>query len=73
MSAGLALLPGAVERMDCAVTTLGTLAADLNGSDDEATIAAIRWLFGVLREEVQNVRETVELLDTALKGSEVQP
>jgi hypothetical protein len=73
MKVDLSLLYGAIERTNCGVTTLGTLARDLRETNDESAVAAIGWLFEVLRDEIQNLRETVELLDETLKGSEVQP
>jgi hypothetical protein len=62
----LTVLYGAVERVDCGVTALGSLMMELD--EAEVEVQAIRWLYGVLREEVHNVRQAAELLDTTING-----
>jgi hypothetical protein len=38
--------------------------------DDHSEVAAIRWLYAVLREEAHNVRGYMELLDKGLNGTQ---
>ena len=69
----LTLLYGAVDRVDCAITALGSVMMELDDDpkrDDHSEVAAIRWLYAVLREEAHNVRGYMELLDKGLNGAQ---
>jgi len=64
----LTLLYGAIDRVDCAITALGSVMMDLDaGGDDSSEVATIRRLYGVLREEAENARGYVKILDASLK------
>jgi hypothetical protein len=57
------ILPG-VTRLDCAITTRGCIMRDLDDdpeSENLSEVEAIRWLYGVLREEAQNIRQSVSV------------
>ena len=72
----LTLIYGAIDRVDCAITALGCLMMELDDGpeeNDRSEVAAIRWLYGVMREEAQNVRGYVQLLDTGLNGGKPAP
>jgi hypothetical protein len=73
----LSIVFGAIDRLDCGLTALGCVMKDLDddpGNDDHSEVATIFWLYGVLRDETNNVRGLVKLLDQALEGQEeVQP
>jgi hypothetical protein len=69
----LTLIYGAIDRVDCAITALGGLMMDLDDSperEERSEVAAIRWLYGVLRDEAHNVRGYMELLDKGLNGGQ---
>jgi hypothetical protein len=69
----LTLIYGAVDRVDCAITALGAVMMDLDDDperEDRTEVAAIRWLYGVLRDEAHNVRGYMELLDKGLNGGQ---
>lgn len=70
----LSLIFGAIDRVDCAITALGSVAFELDDDpdrEDHMEVASIRWLYSVLRDEAQNVRGYVKLLDEGL--SDRQP
>jgi hypothetical protein len=70
----LTLLYGAIDRVDCAITALGSVMMELGDDDDgRSEVATIRWLYGVLRDEADNTRGCVKLLDEALKAREPAP
>jgi hypothetical protein len=58
------LILSGVTRLDCAITTLGCIMMDLDDDpegENVSEVAAIQWLYGVLREEAQNIRQSVSM------------
>jgi hypothetical protein len=69
----LTYLYGAIDRVDCAITALGSVMMELDDDpkrEDHMEVETIRWLYGVLREEAHNVRCYMELLDKGLNGAQ---
>lgn len=65
MSLDPSLVLGAIDRLDCAITALGGVMMELDDGPDEedlSEVQAVRWLYGMLREESHNVRTLVEKL-----------
>ena len=56
-----------VDRLDCAITTFGCVMMDLDDGD-ESTVGAIKWLYGALREEALNIRNSVAIAQDANGG-----
>lgn len=58
------LILSGVSRLDCAITTLGCITADLDDgdeSDNPDEVAALRWLYEMFREEAKNIRDCVAM------------
>jgi hypothetical protein len=58
------LILSGVNRLDCALTTLGCIMMDLDDdpeSGNASGVEAIRWLYEVLREEAHNIRHCVAM------------
>jgi hypothetical protein len=56
------LILSGVTRLDCAITTLGCIMMDMDDdpeSENVSETAAIRWLYEMLRDEAQNIRDCV--------------
>ena len=71
--ADLTLLLGAIDKLDCAITAYGCVMMELDDDperDDGREVAAIKWLYSMLRDEAHNVRGYLELLDKGLNNRE---
>jgi hypothetical protein len=74
--ADLTLLYGAIDKLDCAITAYACIMMDLDDDperSDDREVAAIKWLYAVLRDEAHNVRGFVELLDDARNARDSAP
>ena len=74
--ASLKSLLGAIDRLDGAITAFGCVMGELSNDperDDFMEVAAIKWFFEVFRQEADDIRDHVKLLDEALKAREPAP
>ena len=59
-------LLGAIDRLDSAITAFGCVMGRLSKDperDDFMEVAAIKWFFEVFRQEADDIRDHVKLLD----------
>ncbi|HTI82078.1 MAG TPA: hypothetical protein VL614_16630 [Acetobacteraceae bacterium] len=74
--ADLTLLYGAIDKLDCAITAYACIMIELDDDPerhDDREVAAIKWLYEVLRDEDHNVRGFVKLVDEARNAGDSAP
>jgi hypothetical protein len=49
-----------LDTLDSAITALGCVAMDLEGTPPPEELEAVRWLFSVLRKEAGDLRDIVD-------------